>query len=311
MTKKWKENGFLEIIRGWHNRKRRIEKMMVLKMLYSKILLVYVFLLISNVLKGQTIFGHDLLMQGADSLIVVSKSPMSEYFSGVGKTNDIINWGQYGDRGIWEINNDSLFLIDVGVSPFLRKRMDDSQLIIPIGFSDWYTGEIVVSNGYFLRRGKLFVIYSKEIQLFVEQGRVVKINNYVNVIDDANRVKRNNLYILNKYFNDVLSNCIDLKKYNVGSDSIFFLKYEFSIDETGKMKDIESVTMNIGAYKALDEAVVNCLYKTPYFEIIQKKNVPIPEYFNMTVKVAVKALELHTMLQWSMWNEFKTKPTSR
>jgi hypothetical protein len=81
--------------------------------------LLFIVLTISNTIKGQVYFRHDLLVWGGDSLIVVSESPLKEYFNDI----NFRNWGQYGNKGIWKIRNDSLFLAETGISPFTRKKL--------------------------------------------------------------------------------------------------------------------------------------------------------------------------------------------
>jgi hypothetical protein len=179
---------------------------------------------------------------------------------------------------------------------------------VPIGYAGWYTGKIIATNGDILRKGDLIVIYKFEREFLVEHGYVKGKSYYNNALIDTNRVNRNSLSMLNSYIQDQLNNCINIKKYSNLEDTLILFKYEFSINDSGKVQDIVSQNENVKNYALLNESIMNCFYGLPYFEIIQKRNVPITEYFYITVKVNINSYELSTILQWSMWNEFKTRP---
>lgn len=155
-----------------------------------------------------------------------------------------------GYQGVYKIENDSLFVVDmISQSIFLSqdnevvelnqiKSLFKDQYKNGKVFVDWFSGNIAIRDGDLLRWDGVFVCtFEKEKVIKVEKGiskNIIEVQNYIDLPNGINR--RYNDKITDEIFKELEKiEWKDVLEYDCSE------KYEFTIGKNGRIKDVEMV----------------------------------------------------------------------
>ena len=155
-----------------------------------------------------------------------------------------------GYQGVYKIENDSLFVVDIiSQSIFLSqdnevvelnqiKSLFKDQYKNGKVFVDWFSGNIAMRDGDLLRWDGVFVRkFEKEKVIRIEKGifkNIIEVQNYIDLPNGINR--RYNDKITDEIFKEIEKiEWKDVLEYDCSE------KYEFTIGKNGRIKDVEMV----------------------------------------------------------------------
>lgn len=151
-----------------------------------------------------------------------------------------------GYQGIYKIENDSLFIVNmisIGFSEFsktdsLIKDVFNNKYKNAKVFVDWFSGDIGLRDGDLLRWDGVFVKdFEKEKLISIKNGKVKSVSKVQNYIDLKNGISRK--------FDDKISDFIfrELEKTNWNNMKNYDCSenYEFTIGRNGTIKDVQMV----------------------------------------------------------------------
>jgi len=268
---------------------------------YLKLLIAFLFLLFCGkqliaspqeqdyiIYKNDTIEIYNLILEE----YLQNKNPEENTLFGFSFRNTLgsENMSPYCWRGyqaIYEIKNDSLFLsyvIECGTIEKINKKKSDKYLRTLFGnqvknkkvFIDWFSGDISFPQKLADKQNKVirwdeifYRIYERETVISISNGKVLKIENVNNYVDDPERINRENQEQIPDILLEELKN-IKGESLNIDCSG----PYLITIDKNGDISNVkkffptEKVECINTVYNALKELK---------FDIIKDKGKPISE----------------------------------
>ena len=268
---------------------------------YLKLLIAFLFLLLCSkqliaspqepdyiIYKNDTIATYNLILEA----YLQEKNPEETKLFGLSFRNTLKNdsrsmdcWRGY--QAIYEIENDSLFLsyiIECGTIKKINKKKSDKNLHTLFGnqvknkkvFIDWFSGDISFpqksedKQNKVIRWDEIFYrIYELETVISISNGKVLKIENVENYVDDPERINRKN----KEQIPDILFEELKNVKWEI-LDISCFGNYSITIDKNGNVSNVKRLFLpeNIECINTIYNAL-----KELKFDIIKDKGKPISE----------------------------------
>ncbi|WP_024771918.1 hypothetical protein [Aquimarina macrocephali] len=167
----------------------------------------FTLLLFSNLIFAASPQLPDLLLIGKDTIYIyhlpineLKKSVQKQFIDNISTINNEIGvslnlWRRY--RGVWELNDDKLFLIDI-------KNVDNAQEIMKKTFpkkykdgkvfANWFSSYLTIPKDEMLKWDGIFSrTYRKEEKLTFKKGKLINwelIQNYVDLENGISRLKK-------------------------------------------------------------------------------------------------------------------------
>ena len=214
----------------------------------SFIILALSILPLSSFCTGQV---PDYIIMGNDTLPIFS-NPLEQYFDKIG-TREIIDFSGCGStacwrgyKAIWEMQNDSLFLIAITSCRNPCSNFRNANLKAMFGsdkvFADWYNGEIIIPGGELVRYVHMGYrsMYERELHLKLENGiktkkKVISNKKYTKAIKFHNKEREISKAVQDTLFYYLQKNIewdtLKTEWFNLCSD-----RYILTFSKRGKIK---------------------------------------------------------------------------
>lgn len=210
-----------------------------------------------------------------------------------------------GYQAIYKIQNDSLFLSDIIDCGSVRSKTFDKAVSLKrmhkifgdklVGdkvFIDWFSGELSfpLTNKLLRWDGVFYKIYEEETVLDIQNGKLLKVENVNNYVDDPKAINRR----YDTKISNILFKYLKKVKFKYADDCDCSEKYLITIDKDGKISNVKTVK-----YKSADEIsdsdqrqeyvyCTNTIRKALNalkFDIIKDKGNPISENIYLEIWV--------------------------
>lgn len=200
-----------------------------------------------------------------------------------------------GYQAIYKIDNDSLFLVDIiSCGEYRNGKIDKAASIekMKILFSDqvlndrvyitWFSGDInfPLTDRILRWDGVFYTIFQKERVVNISGGKVLKVEDVENYVDDPKRINRKDK---NKV-SDILFKRLKKTKWKNKEEYDCSNKYLITIGKNGRVSKVRMLYSDAEVSKYYDKDEYNfCINKifnalrTLKFDIIKDKGKPIAE----------------------------------
>jgi hypothetical protein len=244
------------------------------------------------IFKGDTIATYNLILE--QYLQTQEKAQTEKLFGLSFREGASLNcWRGY--QAIYKIDNDSLFLvgiircgelrsgkIDKAVSSEKMKALFGDQLLNDRVILAWFAGYLSfpLSNKVLRWDGVFYTIFEKERVVSISNGKVVKVEDVENYVDDPKRIDRKD----KSKVSDVLFKRLKKAKWKNREDYDCSDKYLVTIDENGNVSKVRMAYSEEEIDKYYERSEYNfCIdkmlnaLKTLKFDIVKDKGKPIAE----------------------------------
>jgi len=200
-----------------------------------------------------------------------------------------------GYQAIYKIEKDSLFLVDIincgerrngqinkAESAEKIKATFGDKLLNGKVFINWFTGYInfPLTDKVLRWDGVFYKIFENEKVITITDGKVNKIENVENYVDDPKRIDRRDK---NKV-SDILFNQLKMTKWKNSNDFDCSTKYFVTIDENGNVSKVRMLYSDEEIEKYYEKDEYNFCVKKIYnalkslkFDVIKDKGRPFSE----------------------------------
>jgi hypothetical protein len=200
-----------------------------------------------------------------------------------------------GYQAIYKIESDSLFLVDIincgeGRSGKIDKTLSvkkmktifSDKVVNDRVYINWFSGDInfPLNNKVLRWDGVFYTIYEKETVINFSNGKVLKVEDVENYVDDPKGINRKD----KSKVSDILFKKLKKVKWKNADECDCSDKYLITIDEKGSVSKVRMLYSDeeIEEYyeKADYDYCINTIYhalKTLKFDIVKDKGKPISE----------------------------------